>query len=382
MLKKIFRCVGFILFICYLSPWKGYTYVIKDIVGRTISIDKKIDRVILADGRQILTVAILEGKDVFKRIVGIGSGFRLYDGDSYKKYLETFPILKNIPEIGDAYKNNMSLEFIASLDPKVIIFNLEFFEKAKKSNLIRNLRNLKIASVFIDFRMDPIKNTIKSMKILGKILNQEKRAKEFIDFYKTNLSLVKDKIKKIELKQKPLVYIESAPGYEKNPKEYKTYGNVNMGQFIHMAGGINLASKLDAFQKSFSIKIQPEFVLVNNPDRIILTGSNWDNSSPNGNWIPFGYYTKTIDIQDKLRRIIQLRAGWNILKAVKNEHIYGIYHQFYNSPYHFIVILQFAKWFYPELFKDISPRKVYDLFHRKFLPIQLTGSFWGKIYNK
>ena len=64
------------------------------------------------------------------------------------------------------------------------------------------------------------------------------------------------------------------------------------------------------------------------------------------------------------------------LEAVKNGNFHVIFHQFYNSPYHFIAIQQLAKWFYPEDFEDLDPQATFAELHERFLPFGVSGTFW------
>lgn len=63
----------------------------------------------------------------------------------------------------------------------------------------------------------------------------------------------------------------------------------------------------------------------------------------------------------------------------KGGRIHAIWHQLYNSPYHFAALQQLAKWLYPEEFQDLDPERALREFHQKFLPIEYTGAFWGSL---
>jgi iron complex transport system substrate-binding protein len=64
---------------------------------------------------------------------------------------------------------------------------------------------------------------------------------------------------------------------------------------------------------------------------------------------------------------------------VKNGRFHSVYHQFYNSPYHFVAMQAFAKWMHPELFADVDPEASMQELHDKFLPIDYSGVFWGSL---
>ena len=55
----------------------------------------------------------------------------------------------------------------------------------------------------------------------------------------------------------------------------------------------------------------------------------------------------------------------------------AIYHQFYQSPYHFVAIQALAKWIHPDKFKDLDPQATYQELHQKFLPIRADRTSSG-----
>ena len=73
------------------------------------------------------------------------------------------------------------------------------------------------------------------------------------------------------------------------------------------------------------------------------------------------------------------RPGFGETSAVKNKRVMAIYHQFYQSPYHFVAIQALAKWLHPDAFKDLDPKATFDELHKQFLPIELTGVFWTEL---
>jgi iron complex transport system substrate-binding protein len=64
---------------------------------------------------------------------------------------------------------------------------------------------------------------------------------------------------------------------------------------------------------------------------------------------------------------------------VQNGRVHAIWHQFYNSPYHFVALQQIAKWMYPAEFADLDPDAGFREFHTQFLPIGYGGTFWTSL---
>ena len=110
---------------------------------------------------------------------------------------------------------------------------------------------------------------------------------------------------------------------------------------------------------------------------IIETGANWIASLPDG-VVELGYTTTPETTQADLQQLVENR-NWGMLKSVQNKRFHGIWHQFYNSPYHFVALQQFAKWLYPEEFQGVDPTANFAEFHKEFLPIDYSGTFWADL---
>ena len=159
--------------------------------------------------------------------------------------------------------------------------------------------------------------------------------------------------------------------------EQSAFAPNHMGLFIERAGGVNLGSR---FISGWSGTLNPEQVIASNPDLIITTGSNWKNSRPEGGFVTLGYNTPLQQSQSELRALMERNAGWSNLQAVESGRSHAIWHQFYISPYHFVTMLEFAKWLYPQDFANVDVEAIYRDFHTRFLPIQgYSGTFWASI---
>ena len=62
---------------------------------------------------------------------------------------------------------------------------------------------------FVDFRRNATENTVPSLLLMGRILGEEKRAAEFIDFYIAQMRKVTNVVDGIPAEDRPLVAIEN-----------------------------------------------------------------------------------------------------------------------------------------------------------------------------
>ncbi|MGX9415721.1 ABC transporter substrate-binding protein [Vibrio sp. RC27] len=348
---------------------------VTDIAGRKVSLDpEKIDNIVLGEGRLTYSLALLDKENPLERVVGWKDDLIQYDPDAYRKYLKAFPQIANIANLGSPYTGDYSLEKIITLDTDLFILNLGNLLKAQESGLLTKLEKAGIKVVFVDFRQRPTQNTVPSLLMLGKVLNREKEANEFIDYYVEQMRVVSSVVLAKQPEERPIVFIERAAGY--NPdKCCSTFGAANLGRLVDEAGGINWGSRKIS---GFSGSVNPEVIFSDKLDYIIGTGANWAEANPNTQAVLLGYEATSELAQERLQALAD-RKGWPELEAVKSKHFYSMYHQFYNSPYHFIALQTFAKWFYPEDFKDLDTTANFIELHDRFLPIDFSGVFWHKL---
>jgi iron complex transport system substrate-binding protein len=344
------------------------TVTVTDIVGRSVTVKAPVQKVILAEGRQTYIVASLDPDDPFKRVVGWGDDLRTADYDSYVKYQEQFPGLTQIPVFGSPQSGSFSVEKAVDLQPDVVLFSQDSYPAARDAGLIDTLAKVNIPSVVIDFRQQPLETTVPSILLVGRLFGREEQAQAVADFYTQQVNLVFARIETLKTPP-PSVFILRAAGLLDC---CGTFGRANLGMLIDRAGGNNIA---DGLFPGWSGTVNPEKVLSSDPEIIIATGSNWSYSPGAKSYVPFGYNTSPEDARAALRQLTD-QPGWSGLKAVQSGKFYGVWHQFYNSPFHFAVLQQFAKWMYPDLFADIDPAANLQTYHQRFLPIEYSGTFW------
>jgi iron complex transport system substrate-binding protein len=357
------------------SAMDNETISVTDIAGRTVEVKKDVKRVILGEGRMIYSVAVLDRENPFDRIIGWKDDLIKYDPDAFEKYKAKFPEeTAAIKNFGSPYSGDFSIESAISLDADLVILNLGNLYKAKETGVIANLEKAGIPVIFVDFRKRPTQNTVPSLLLMGRIFDKQDEAQKFVDYYIVQMRRVTNIVDGMDNDDRPLVFMENAPGW--NPEFCcNTFGGVNLGRLIDEAGGINWGTrKISGYSGEASF----EAVLADNPDIIIGTGANWAVDRPTVTSVLLGYDATDMAVQDKLQALAD-RKGWSTLDAVKNKRFHSVYHQFYNSPYHFVALQAFAKWFHPEKFTDLDPTKTFEELHDQFLPIEASGVFWATL---
>ncbi|CAA2929740.1 hypothetical protein ARSQ2_00845 [Arsenophonus endosymbiont of Bemisia tabaci Q2] len=121
----------------------------------------------MREGRLFDAIALLEGNKPLARIVGWQSDFRKLDPQSYAVYKAKFPEIDKIPLIGNTSAENVSAEKVLTLNPDIPIFGLSGHGPGKNSELVMQLEKAFLPVVFVDFRSEPLKNTLPSIRLLG-----------------------------------------------------------------------------------------------------------------------------------------------------------------------------------------------------------------------
>lgn len=342
---------------------------VTDVAGRNVTLEAPAERVILGEGRQIYLVGILEPEDPFAHVVGWREDFSQADPDNYARYLERFPEIEAIPTFGGFKDGTFDVEQAASLTPDVVMMNIEAKTATEDAGYDDKLAELDIPIVYVDFREDPIKNTIPSMRIIGKLLGDEAAAEEFITFAEEQLARVTDVIEQAD-PERPSVFIDRAGGY--SDECCMSFGPANFGEYVALAGGTNIAA--DIIPNTFGT-LNPEQIIAADPDHMVVTGGSWDAYVPGGDWVGVGPGADMEKAQAKLEALTE-RTAMTGIQAVESYNVHAIWHQFYNSPYYFVAIQRLAKWLHPDLFADLDPEATMAELHDRFLPIDYEPGYW------
>lgn len=348
---------------------------VTDIAGRQITLDAPAERVILGEGRQIYLLGMLEPEAPLAHVVGWREDFSQADPDNYRRYLERFPEMASIPTFGGFKDGTFDVEQAASLNPDLILMNIEAKAATEDAAYDDKLAELNIPIAYVDFREDPIENTIPSMRLIGQLMNDEAAAEEFITFAEEQLARVTEVIEQAN-PERPRVFIDRAGGY--SDECCMSFGPANFGEYVTLAGGTNIADGI--IPASFG-NLNPEHIIAANPQHVVVTGGSWDAYVPGGDWVGVGPGADQTQAREKLQALTT-RTAMTGIEAVETGNVHAIWHQFYNSPYYFVAVQQLAKWFHPELFEDLDPEATLEELHERFLPISYQPGYWITLHDE
>ena len=375
MLSKLSSIVSgtFFALVCAATPAKELT--VTDIAGRQVTVDAPVDRVILGEGRQIYLLGVLEPEDPFAHVVGWREDFSQADPGSYAQYAAKFPQLKGLPTFGGLKDGTFDVEQAAALQPDVVLMNIEARSATEEAGYDDKLAKLDIPIIYVDFREDPLKNTIPSMRLMGQLLGEEEDAEAFIEFAEAQLARVTDVVNAAN-PERPDVFVDRAGGYSEDC--CMSFGDGNFGEYVELAGGNNIAA--DIIPATFG-SLSPEQIIAADPDHVVVTGGNWDAYVPGGAWVGVGPGADMKAARAKLDALTE-RTAMTGIEAVEDGNFHAIWHQFYNSPYYFVAVQQLAKWFHPDLFSELDPEATMKELHERFLPVDYEPGYWISLNGK
>lgn len=332
---------------------------VTDLKGRTVTLPKEINKVVVTfNMEEYFAVA---GDQAMDKLVGWSHKY--WEGrrqDAYDAFTAVYPELAELPDVG--YNGDISAEAIIALQPDVVLASSTGANYDALEPAFENLHNAGIECVFFDFHAQTLEKHSESIRLLGKILNQEDRAEEIVAFYSDQMAAVSDRLTDLSDQDRPRVYMEFSMG----PDQFgNTWSEQMWGALIRTCGGTNIAAGMEGA----SVEIAPEQIISANPEIILFTCSPRDDVDSN---VVLGYGA------DKEKALANLsayeaRSGWAELDAVKNHRLGALYHDLSRHIFDFAGAQFLAKEIHPELFADLDPEANLEEFFSRFMPVKLNG---------
>jgi len=345
-----------------LALAQTWPVTVKDIDNRTVTIPQEPQRIILQDGRDILTLAMLEPKDPFAKVVAWNNLPKKQDTETWNVLKRKWPEAERILDMKFSDQGNVDLETVISRKPDLMIAQLRAKPALTQSGVLTQLEALHVPVVFVDYELHPVENTRASISLLGKVLGQPERAQAYVDFYQQRLDQIHQRLAKAG--KKPLVFIEPIAGVAGLDNGCCfTHARNGWGGLVEAAGGANIGS---ALLPGATGTVSVEKIISMNPDYYLMTGSKRPGKGTA--IIPFGYNVQANAVQSAFTALLA-RQGVSSIPAVEKGHTGALYHHFYNNPYNIIAIEALSKIFYPTLFADVDPLADYHLLITRFTQI-------------
>ncbi len=341
---------------------------VTDLADRKVELDQPAEKVVLTFNFE--EYFAVTGEEGVSKIVGWSRGY--WEGrrqSTWDVFLEKFPELDDIPDVGYIQKGTLNVESIISLKPDLVLMSLNDYGVAETE--VGRLEDAGIAVLVVDYHQQTLENHTESTKLIGAVMGQDKRAEQLAQWYTEQTAKVTEVLEKAGDIKTPKVYMEFSDA--EGPSVYgATYGKLMWGALIAQCGGDNIAKDLVT---EASAAIAPEQVLSANPDIVIFAGNQFPDNTVN---VGLGY-TSDKATAEKAIASYAGREGWSELNAVKNKQMYALYHDLSRHIFDVAGLQYMAKVIHPELFKDLDPDATLKEFHDQFYPVDYTGVWFAQM---
>jgi len=307
--------------------------------GNISEVRHPLNKIVIVYDNTAEIIRILGAGD---RVVGVDSEGSTGAIGKYPTYFSEFV---KTASIGN--RNDCDAEKILELKPDALIIGTKkgcpYIEQKLKGSGIDVVH------------LETWSNGSQSLEILGYMLDEVDSAEIYRKWKNGYLDMIREKVASIPANKRVRVFVD-------RPGNTTVARGSGYSEAIETAGGINIAADLTNGLRSdggISSKntlptIDTEWVLKQNPDCIIglsfYGGYEVDNESV---------------LKERYDEILGT-PGFSETGAGKNNMIYVTYFINTLGPADHIGICYFAKWLYPDLFKDLDPMKVHQEYIDKF----------------
>ncbi len=306
------------------------TITVYDGLGREITLDKPVERLIVAYGLAEKMVYALGAQD---SLVAVSSS-----NLTNNFFITLKPDIADLPVLSG--QGGVNVEEVISLDPDLIL--VPGFNKELVDNL--EAKGINVFGVVAE-DLDLLEET---MTQLGKAFGQEEKAQQFVEYYDDTIREIQEKTANLNEEERPMVYLSGSSFLSTCSQ------GIYQDDLINLAGGRNAAGDI----KGGKIDISPEQLIEWNPD-IILAAQ----------------YTTEVNIEE-----IFADNRWLGIEAVINDQVFWFPSNLtpwdYPSPESILGIKWLAQKLHPEKFEDVDmvveANHFYEIFYGKTF-IELGG---------
>lgn len=362
-LLRLLLAIG-VLFCVLALPARAEPVTVTDLLGRSVTLPAPAKRIVLAQGRQLNALGLIH-PDPISLLAGWGADHRRQNPDAYARYLAKFPAIEAVPTVGDGgTQDGFSFEKAVSLSPDLVILSRSLAgTRTGPGDLVERFEAAGIKVAVVDFYLQPMRDTLPSLRILGKLVGREEQAQAYIRFYEERRRLIEERVRGAE---RPSVFMHAhAGGFDCCP----TPGKGTFDDFITAAGGRNISA---AILPGATGQISLEQLLAADPAIYVATGGT-HLAKLSGLVLGLGVSRETAG---QSFAALLGKPGIAALAAVRNRRAYGLWHLFNDTPLHIVAIERLATWFHPERFADVDPQATLDEISRRFSAIPLDGALW------
>lgn len=370
MVLRFARACALILLSLTCAVAGAQAITVTDAMGRSVTLKAPAKRIVLTQARHLPVLALLH-PDPVSLLAGWSDEFRTSFSNEYQNYLERFPDIARVPIVGRHTPDSFSTEQALALQPDLVVLTASFAGVGKGQNpddslMMRQFAAAGIPVIIIDFFVQPMQNTVPSLRALGQAIGQEARTEAFIDLYESHMKAVAQRLADVPASDRPSVFIHAHAG---STDCCNSPGTGTFNDMVEYAGGHNIGSDV---LKTVTGRLNFEYINARNPSVYVATGTGAGKRTSRG--LVIGTGTTVEQARESLQRIIDgNRLG--ALPAIREGNAHGIWHAFNDSPLHVIFIEALAGWIHPDRFAGISAEDTLAEVNQRFLTVPMQGAY-------
>jgi iron complex transport system substrate-binding protein len=335
---------------------------IVDVLGRSVTLPRPARRIVLTQARHVLAMGLLH-PDPVSLVTGWGDDLRRMNPPDYAMVRARFPQADTIPIVLRSQADGLSLEQLLDSRPDVVVAGLAIL----RDGLPERLAAMGIPVVAVDFFYDPMKNTLRSMEVLGKVTGREGQAAAFDAFYTERLAAISDRLKGLGA-DRPKIFIHAHAG---GTACCASPGQGAYDSMIRFSGAHNIGADLIPGAVG---DVSLENLIIQDPRVYVATGGPFGGRGG----IPLGPGVSLETAQKELVAVIR-RSQLDVLPAVQAGRAHTIWHGFNDTPAHVVMLEALARWFHPERCGDLDPVTTLAALNDRFLAIPMQGTHWADL---
>lgn len=323
---------------------------ITDDLGRTITIKRKIERIVFTHYTIAEAVKIL---DAWNMVVG---------RDSFTSDTVLFPRLDEIPKIAQQGKSyEPDYELIFSLNVDLVIVNT-----GPQSGIEEMIKTLEPEIRVVALQFNDPGTVCENLEKLGKLLDKKTEAAGFIDWHKDLTHMLSQKTSVLTASEKPKILYKTGWG-----KAEELMTMTDSYQWSHernrLTGCVNIAADLPS-AGGWVQSIDPEWLVMQTMDVLVI-----GDPVPGG----FGLHIDDNAVIVRYRQDVMNLSVFSGSEAVKNKRVYMLATSFFGTARSIVGFVYMAKWFHPELFRDLDPQAIHQEYISKFMRVDFNLSEHG-----
>lgn len=335
---------------------------ITDMLGRSITLPARPQRMVLMDARDAVTIALLD-PDPMRRIAG-WTAPEVLDSDVLLAALKA-QAGRDIPVVGGLAPGSVSVERIVSLRPDLVVTT----RNAESSNgqIAEQLAAFRIPVVFSDSASSGAgragdDDLAALLRLWGRLLGREERAEDLLTFLAGRFAAVAACTAGAPTRK---VYLEVQSTYDDC---CWAAGRMVWGELLALAGGRNL----DAATAPWFQKLHVEQLITEQPDVYVAAGGAFAK----GTRPPIAPGLHADAARNGLAPLTA-RPGMDLLAAVRDGRVYGVWTGLVAiRPLNILFVERMAAWLHPDRCGAIRADQTLRELNHRFLSLPVEMPLW------